>query len=465
MSGEITVTAGHDWATGTVTLDKLSQAANPTARVDEDAITSREIDSADFLETFADSFRGANFFYNPVFWEPYWEDTSVDGKECPAAEWTENAQGWAVYPAGDVVEYRRVEDVPSESTKSKYALKFVGSATTGGVQVRQCVTGDIAQQLSGGDVTVSFYYKSNFELSSGDRSVSIYVNTTAGDSSATTLATTSGLSAYDGLSEWVRETVTFDLTGISHLDRGFSIVIDLGTLASDTNFASVTQMQLEIGDAASSFINPVNPGQRLIGDVYATSAPAATDDLRYGYRPGSRIIDVSTAGMPDVYVMAKNDFGDAEWALVTQSKVMRVQDQRAEGVHGGNYTAGAHVVRTVNTLVTDEIVGSSLSSNQITLPPGKYRVAARVVGHNTAWSAAWLYDTTASAIIVNGLTVYLASMSGVFHVSGEFTLTEESVLEFRYRGTSSATNGLGTASALSRGGELYLDAVFSRLSN
>ena len=95
MSGEITVTSSKTWSgTDPVTQSKLNLTASPTARLDEDSVTSREIDSDDFLANFADAFRGTNFMFNPVFWDQYWEDTSGSGKSCPDGELTENAEGW-----------------------------------------------------------------------------------------------------------------------------------------------------------------------------------------------------------------------------------------------------------------------------------------------------------------------------------------------------------------------------------
>ena len=57
------------------------------------------------------------------------------------------------------------------------------------------------------------------------------------------------------------------------------------------------------------------------------------------------------------------------------SPMMHVQDQKPSGTDGGASVAGDNP-RDLNTVLTNEIVGASLSSNEITLPAGKYWVDA-----------------------------------------------------------------------------------------
>ena len=59
----------------------------------------------------------------------------------------------------------------------------------------------------------------------------------------------------------------------------------------------------------------------------------------------------------------------------TTNAFLHLQDQKTSGTEGGNFTSGAWNTRTLNTEVTDTI-GSTLSSNQFTLPAGTYYIEA-----------------------------------------------------------------------------------------
>jgi len=64
-----------------------------------------------------------------------------------------------------------------------------------------------------------------------------------------------------------------------------------------------------------------------------------------------------------------------EFAAVSDNfstQLFHVRDEKSNGVAGGNFTNGAWQTRTLNTSMTNEISGASLSSNQITLPSGTY---------------------------------------------------------------------------------------------
>lgn len=55
---------------------------------------------------------------------------------------------------------------------------------------------------------------------------------------------------------------------------------------------------------------------------------------------------------------------------------IHIRNEQPSGTGGGNLAAGAWRTRTLNTVKTNTIAGSSLASNQITLPAGKYRISA-----------------------------------------------------------------------------------------
>lgn len=64
--------------------------------------------------------------------------------------------------------------------------------------------------------------------------------------------------------------------------------------------------------------------------------------------------------------------------------VLAIQNQQATGVEGTTVNAGSYVTIDLNTVLKNTITGASLSSNQITLPAGTYRVNLRSPMYNNS---------------------------------------------------------------------------------
>ena len=130
------------------------------------------------------------------------------------------------------------------------------------------------------------------------------------------------------------------------------------------------------------------------------------------------------------------------------------QDEKSSGTAGGTFTSGAWRTRDINTTVVNDITGASISSNQITLPAGTYRINSSAPAWGCAAHKAQLYDTTGTAVLLGGTsesTFVTPSQSGSRSiVSGNFTIGVESDLELQHQcGTTRSTDGLGTASTFS----------------
>lgn len=137
-----------------------------------------------------------------------------------------------------------------------------------------------------------------------------------------------------------------------------------------------------------------------------------------------------------------------------QAQLLLLQDQKSGGTAGGGFTSGAWQTRTLNTEVVDEI-GSTLSSNQFTLPAGTYFAewsapASLVNSHKTR-----LRNVTDSADVLIGQVAYAASAGGTVtmthsHGSGRFTLAAQKTLELQHQCTTTkATDGFGLAGGFS----------------
>lgn len=142
-------------------------------------------------------------------------------------------------------------------------------------------------------------------------------------------------------------------------------------------------------------------------------------------------------------------FGDAGGAY--ESALLHVQDQKSSGTEGGTFSAG-YQTRTLNTVVTNEISGATLSSNEISLPSGTYIVdaiaPAKVVNeHNVAW-----YNVTDSSYTLIGMSAFSVSGGGYAQttstVFGKFTISGTKSFTLRhYAQTARSTDGFGNATA------------------
>ena len=124
------------------------------------------------------------------------------------------------------------------------------------------------------------------------------------------------------------------------------------------------------------------------------------------------------------------------------SGLIHVHDEKTSGTVGGAGSGATFNTRTLNTVLTNEISGASLSSNQITLPAGDYYIeasapssqsgAVAVSSHKTR-----LRDITGSATLAVGTNAIVnaesgVSMSSVSFTRGRFTLSVSSVLELQH---------------------------------
>ncbi len=126
---------------------------------------------------------------------------------------------------------------------------------------------------------------------------------------------------------------------------------------------------------------------------------------------------------------------------------IHVQDQKAGSTDGGTSITGLQT-RILNTVVENTLPGASLSSNQITLPAGVYRIYAsapmwKVDRHNIR-----LNNVTDATVEARGSSSYSAATdSTVTHsfINGQkFTLSATKVLELEHYCTIGvASAGLG----------------------
>ncbi len=151
-------------------------------------------------------------------------------------------------------------------------------------------------------------------------------------------------------------------------------------------------------------------------------------------------------------------------------------DVKTSGTHGGASSAGTQT-RVLNTLYNpDSVAGVSLSSNQLTLPAGTYKLwhyfGAVYRGNN---SQLFIYDVTNTAVLQTdgsidtaGVPSYTSSGNSIAITSigiyAEFTLSDSTALELRhYISSAQASNGLGSAMGQGRD-EIYAGIVLEKIA-
>jgi hypothetical protein len=138
----------------------------------------------------------------------------------------------------------------------------------------------------------------------------------------------------------------------------------------------------------------------------------------------------------------------------TAQPMIHVRDEKASGTVGGAATAGSYAVRTLNTVVSNTIVGASLASNRITLPPGNYRLFASAPAYRCDFNKIKIWNATDGAIVPSGIgsSEYTAN-AGVNSVRSvinglRFTLATAKDIELRHyalSNTSTTDFGVNTA--------------------
>jgi hypothetical protein len=136
-----------------------------------------------------------------------------------------------------------------------------------------------------------------------------------------------------------------------------------------------------------------------------------------------------------------------------ESALLHVRDEKASGTSGGTFTSGAWQTRTLNTSMTNEISGASLSSNQITLPSGTYFINALAVALKVDGHKAKLRNITDSSDTLIGTSEYSGAGGVVTSssiINGRFTIASQKTFEIQHRcDLTSSTNGFGQAQAFS----------------
>jgi hypothetical protein len=157
----------------------------------------------------------------------------------------------------------------------------------------------------------------------------------------------------------------------------------------------------------------------------------------------------------DLAVLQTNGSGVLSFSSVADNfstKLLHVRDEKSSGTHGGTNSTGSFVSRTLNTVMTNEISGASLASNQITLPSGTYFIYARIPAFLVDRHKTKLRNTTDSSDTLIGSSLHIGAtdLTGSDSwIIGRFTIASSKTFEIQYRNQTSYADGLGLGAGYS----------------
>lgn len=144
---------------------------------------------------------------------------------------------------------------------------------------------------------------------------------------------------------------------------------------------------------------------------------------------------------------------------------IKCTNTQSSGVAGGTATTGSFQTMILNTKDNDTGSLATLSTNTVSLPAGTYKVYAFCNFRGTDFTQTRLYNSTDSAVLINGTSVKPASASGLIDSSviiGIFTISGTKTVIYQYYASStSSSSDLGQPS--SAGTEIYAVIEFTKV--
>lgn len=137
----------------------------------------------------------------------------------------------------------------------------------------------------------------------------------------------------------------------------------------------------------------------------------------------------------------------------------------ASGTPGGTNATGAWTTRPINVKSVDTAGICTLSSNEFTLPPGRYKIDASALFCQTDYAQLRLYNVTGAAVVLlgqNSRTVTAASHGAPALLVGVFDLAAAATLRIEYRTTTQYISG-GLGLSMGWGTEIYAQIMLEKV--
>jgi hypothetical protein len=142
-------------------------------------------------------------------------------------------------------------------------------------------------------------------------------------------------------------------------------------------------------------------------------------------------------------------------------------DIKSSGTNGGTFTSGSWQTRDLNTIIINQIPGSSLSSNTITLPAGIYDIIGDCIGYRCGLHKIRLRNISDSTDLLigdsersdpNSLTSSKSS------IKGRFSLVSSKDIQLQHRCSDTySIEGFGVACGFDVS-EIYSNLIIRKLN-
>lgn len=272
-----------------------------------------------------------------------------------------------------------------------------------------------------------------------------------------TTASQNGIYVWSGASSAL--TRATDADSATDFVTGFKVFVLEGTTNASSYWNFTTIAAVTVGTTSLSFVREAaSSASEITGvDFKPTGLTGATSASRYVGATASAAPASGTFVLGDFVLDQTGQLWictvggtPGTWRQVGGTPpYANFQDQKAQNTAGGTFTSGAWQTRTLNTTQSNTASIASLSSNQLTLAAGTYRVQIKAPAAGVNWHQARLQNITDTTTTLLG-TVEEAggAATGVTTsswVSGRFTIAASKVFEVQHRCTlTTATQGFGT---------------------
>lgn len=242
--------------------------------------------------------------------------------------------------------------------------------------------------------------------------------------------------------QWLRRAGNLGTAGDATDVASARTALGLGSLAVKNTVATA-----DIDNDAVTYakIQNISAASRLLGRGSAGGA-GDTEELTAG------------AGLLISTTTLLSAFGAA---------LFHTQHTATAGTNGGGQTSGSYATRTMNTSVTNEISGASLSGNQLTnLPAGTYWMEVEASFGACDLCKIKLRNITDGSDVIIGRScdAPAGQDNSTATLAGRFTLAGTKTLAIQGRvGTTNSTTGWGTACNFGDT-EIYMDSKLWKIA-
>jgi hypothetical protein len=176
-----------------------------------------------------------------------------------------------------------------------------------------------------------------------------------------------------------------------------------------------------------------------------------TTDIEHRSLTGSSLHELKGVSSASDYEVPSALSGVTTWGLLDHNsltetgnpfgaQLLHLRDNAALGVAGGTLTASTWTDRTLDTVVTNEITGASLSASQITLPTGTYYAKIIAPGYFVGLHKIRLQNVTNNTTLLSSSGAYAPSTATQTYASHEGRFTISGIKKIRLQHNCSITN-------------------------